>query len=180
MQWNKKTWEVIIAIAIVLGLIVLMLFLLLREKKAETEVPSDTVPVVEFPEEIDLSAGPVEYLPNPVARSFVERFGSFSTESDYANVDDVMTLATSSLQARLQSIAEEARRDISSSYYGVSTRVIAMEVTTETENTASMKITTQRQESIDSPANTSTSYQEIDLQLVKNGDTWLVDDFQWQ
>ncbi|MFH1767334.1 MAG: hypothetical protein ABH826_04570 [Patescibacteria group bacterium] len=178
MQVTKKTWEVIGAITIVLALIIIIIFILFKEKTTDLEDLSDTVPIVEFPEEIDLS-GPVEYLPNPIARSFVERFGSFSTESDYANVDDVMSLATVSLQTRLHRIAEEARQSISSAYYGVSTKVIAMEVVAETDSAASIKITTQRKESIDSPANTTISYQEIDLELVRNGDSWLVDNFQW-
>lgn len=180
MQMNKKTWEMLGAILIVIALIVLIVWLVGR-KATETQEPdiSDTVPMVEFPTEIDLS-GPVEYRPNPVARAFVERFGSFSSESGYQNIEDVMVLATTSLQSRLQSIADEARTSIESSYYGVTTKVVAMEIVEETENSASLLVTTQRNESIDSPANTTIEYQEIDLDMVRQGDTWLVSDFQWR
>lgn len=178
---NKKTWEVLGAILILVIFIIVLVIALSTSKEPQPDDVgiSDTVPEVIFPD-VPVATGDPVIMPNPVARAFVERFGSFSTESDYANIEDVMALATSGLQSRLQGIIAEARRTAGSAYYGVSTRVIAMEVVEETETSASLRITTQRQESIDSPANTTSSYKEIDVKLVREGDTWLVNDFSWQ
>ncbi|MFA6018549.1 MAG: hypothetical protein WC776_05230, partial [Patescibacteria group bacterium] len=118
--------------------------------------------------------------PGSIARAFVERFGSFSTEADYQNVTDVMALSTVSLQDELQAIAEEAREKESGNYYGVSTRILVIDVLEQTETSARLQITTQRQESIGSPDNTTVRIQEILVNLVKNGRSWLVDNFEWQ
>lgn len=117
--------------------------------------------------------------PSVIARSFVERLGSYSTDVDYANVDDIKSLATPVLQSTLDSIVVEARQTNASTYYGVSTHVITVETVSEDENTAILSITTQRIESFDSPGNTSTRYQDIELELVKLNEKWLVDTFTW-
>jgi len=49
-----------------------------------------------------------------------------------------------------------------------------------TDDSAVMLVTTQRNESFDSPKNTSVRYQDIELQMVKDGDGWLIDGFSWQ
>lgn len=171
-----------IAIAILIGLFVFLYFLLQKPKAPEVTI--DETPVVDS--KPDVSPVETAEIPaqqtvsaNTVARNFVERFGSFSSDTNYINIDDVMSLATDALQGRLQDLADEARENTSESYYGISTKAIIFTVEVETDTTMTMRVTTQRQESIDSPANTSVRNQDIRLDMVFDGDTWLVDAFTW-
>lgn len=177
--------EIAVALAVLIGLFVL-LFFLLRAPQATTPTNTNTGTVPVSDTKLDVS--PVDAADVPaqhtvsaqtIARNFVERFGSFSSETNYINVDDVMPLATEALQRRLQELADAARENASDTYYGVSTRAIIFTVEEESEMAITMRITTQREESIDSPANTSVRNQDIRLALVKDGDDWRVDSFTW-
>ncbi len=180
---SRKT-EVIIAVAIILALVI-VLFMLLRKPDAQDDaidVAQDTTggEEVEIPE-VDPADIPSnqEVSATAVSRSFVERFGSYSTESGYGNIDDVLSLVTSGLAARLEDLAEDAREDEADSYYGVSTRVMTTKTLSVTDTAADFLMTTQREESFDTPGNTSVRYQDIRLSLVKEGEDWLVSDFTW-
>ena len=98
---------------------------------------------------------------------------------DYENVEDVMGLSTASLTSRLEALLIDARNDPDTGYYGVSTQVLSIETLSQTEAIAELNITTQRIESFDSPANTSSRLQDIEVTLTKNGTRWLVDDYTW-
>lgn len=179
---TRKT-EVILAIVIIVAL-ALLLFLLLRQPPAE-EVKEviEATPVVDT---VDVTpVDPVDIPPSSevsattVGRIFVERFGSYSTESGYTNIDDVLPLATASLQRELEDLATEARNEKVGDYYGVSTRIITIKTETSNETEAVFRVTTQRQESFDTPGNTSVRYQDIRVALVKEGDSWLVRSYTW-
>ena len=115
-----------------------------------------------------------------IARTFVERFGSYSSEVDFMNVEDVLSLATEDFEDELTGIIERARRNADDAYYGISTVVITTKVVKQTDSTATLRMTTQREEAIDDPANTTVRYQDIVIELVKDGDDWLIDGFTWQ
>jgi len=110
----------------------------------------------------------------------VERFGSFSTESDYKNIEDVLSLVTTDLQVQLKQLLKDSRAQKNNSFYGVSTKVIGFNVVESTDTEMKAEIITQRSESIESPANTSVRYQNIALQLVKLDGEWLVSDYTWE
>lgn len=180
---TKRRLEILGAVITIVVLLILLLWLFIWQPKPAEEPDVEIQP--DFSDQVDVvvpdePAGPPLITPQPAARSFVERFGSFSTESDYKNVEDVMNLATNDLQGRLWNIAEQARRDVVGSFYGVSTRVISMNTVSQTDTAASLVITTQREETFETPANTSVKYQDITLDLVRVGDSWLVNDFLWQ
>jgi hypothetical protein len=180
---QRKT-EVIIAIIIIVALAVL-LFLWFNRSAAPLTTPTKkpagvtaTNNVTPTPE----TATPVTAAPasaSTVARVFVERFGSYSTESGYTNIDDVMTLTTTDLQGRLRSLVEEAQKNVEGQYYGVSTRLMGSKTEVTSDTAITFLVSTQRQESFDSPANTSVRYQDIRISLVKSGENWLISDFTW-
>lgn len=179
---TKHKIEITFAILVLIAVFVLI-WVLLRPTDSEI---IDTAPIVQEEEEpitfrvSQPPPGPVEVAPTTVVRSFVERFGSYSNESDFTNIDDIATMSTPALQGRLLSIASEARATAGEDYYGISTYVIAMNETARDAVAASYMVTTQRKESVESPANTTTVYQDISISLVKDGTNWLVSDFQWQ
>ncbi len=135
---------------------------------ATQPVESDDVPVVQTTS------------PSTVARTFVERLGSYSTEADAENIEDILPMATTAFQNELRVLVREARASSSGAYYGVSTIVVTAPVTVSfTETRSVLVMTTQREETIDTPGNTVVSYQSITVTLVKAGTTWLVDGYSW-
>ena len=180
---RKHKIEIIIAVLILLVLGILLFLYFMRPAIIENIREDDDIEVIDGEDDdtpvetVDTSDLPDQ--PETIARVFVERFGSFSSESGYDNIDEVSALATSSLQDRLLGIAEGARGQDSESYYGVSTTVLTFETVASSDSSITLLITTQRAESIDSPANTTTRYQEIEVAMIASGDTWLVDSFTW-
>lgn len=178
---QRKT-EVALAILVLLMLVAVLLYLFRRSESVETntadtaDIVVDDVAPTTTPEE---EKPPQHATPTTVGRIFVERFGSYSTDVEYANVDDVLPLATPSLKEQLQDIADEARETPSSSYYGVSTNVIKITVDEQTDTAQTLTVKTQREEAFDTPGNTSVRYQDIRLTFVKIGDDWFVDRFEW-
>lgn len=145
------------------------------ETTTDTEVVADTTTDTTVPVVI----APQHATPSTVSRIFVERFGSYSTDVDYANVTDVLPLVTDQLRDDLQEIAEEARKTADDGYYGVSTNVIKITTDAQTDTTMTLTVKTQREEAFGSPGNMSVRYQDIRVEFVKIGDDWFVDSFEW-
>lgn len=179
---TKHKIEITFAILVLIAVFVLIWFLLRPTEQGVI----DTAPIVQEEEDpitfrvSQPPPGPVEVAPTTVVRTFVERFGSYSNESEFTHIEDIATMSTPALQGRLLSIASEARATAGEEYYGISTYVIAMNEIARDDAAASYTVTTQRKESLNSPANTTTVYQDISISLVKDGTGWLVSDFQWQ
>jgi len=179
---RKQKIEVLIAVLVLLGLVVFLIWFLMRGEETVQEQPQEQTQIQEQYDEEDLRPSDTSNQPDQpetIARVFVERFGSFSSESGYDNIEEVMVLATESVQIRLEQLLTQARASESEAYYGVSTTVIGLSETAISESEVVFDVTTQRRESIDSPANTTVKYQDIELTLVASGDTWLVSDFSW-
>lgn len=113
-----------------------------------------------------------------LSKSFVTRYGSYSNEANFANLEDVLVLASVSFAAELQntidtSVAPEA-------YYGVSTSIVTVKVNEQGETFSQVTVTTQREEAIGSPQNTTVKYQDIILTFVMEDESWKVDSATWQ
>lgn len=181
---TRKT-EVSIAILILLILVAVLLFLFRRQDDVSTNTIADTGTDTEVLADttadttVPVVVPPQHATPSTVSRIFVERFGSYSTDVDYANVTDVLPLVTEDLRGDLLAIAEEARKTANDGYYGVSTNVIKITTDNETETATTLTVKTQREEAFGSPGNTSVRYEDIRVEFVKIGDDWFVDSFQW-
>lgn len=113
-----------------------------------------------------------------LAITFVERYGSYSTESDFANLYDVMDLMTASFRDETQDFIATARASLS--YYGVTTRVLSVKEIVSGETSASLEVATQREESKDSPQNSEVKYQTLVLTCLKEDGVWKVSSALWQ
>lgn len=188
MTITRRKVEVIVAVLILI-LLGIFLWWFLHRTPATTEVAKQTTKTLPAQTDVttDTTAAPAaavkQKLPptaQTIGRSFVERFGSFSSESEYKNIQDVMSMATPALQTKLAALAEEAKKSTSTAYYGISTTVVTVKSTKTTDTQVNLTITTLRSESIDSPANTTQRSEDIKLTLLKDGEDWLVDSYEWQ
>lgn len=174
----------ILLILLILFVLLLLLFLLFRKKP--TAAPASEQPVIET----TAPASPLAPTPaqverdqtvalQTVAKTFVERYGSFSSESNYANIEDVLPLATKEFQDMLR---EQMNASVSKESYGITTRVLVMktDARNETAGTAKMTVTTQREERKGALAVETVRYQTIALTFAKEQNVWKVASATWQ
>ncbi len=119
-----------------------------------------------------------------IAASFVERFGSYSNQSNYRNLTDLKIY----MSARMKNWADNyiktarAKGGVSDIYYGITTKSMAQEVKLFDDDLgkAEILVKTQRREAMGTTANASTFYQNILVNFVKEKGMWKVDNAYWQ
>ncbi len=123
-----------------------------------------------------------------VARSFVERWGSFSTESNFGNVEDLYASMTPTMRSWATTYVVDQRKAQAgnTSFYGVTTKVVRAEVLEQSDSKIRFKITTQRTETKGTHLPTGqagapvSAYQDMEVALLKQGDAWFVDGAWWK
>jgi hypothetical protein len=183
---ERKT-EIIIAVSVLALLLLVIAFILMKNRTGGEGGRDGNIPVANGV--LDVPSVNSEDIPaNPtveartITKIFVERFGSYSSESDFANVDDVVVLAAASFKNDLIRLADQSRAKAKDTdgYYGVSTKVIGTEMKEETATTARMLAMTQREEAVGNPGNTTIKYQNIMVTLAREGEEWKVSGFTWE
>ena len=114
------------------------------------------------------------------ARSFVERYGSFSNQSKYENLEDLYPFMTARFQKEAEATVAVARAKPSGAlpeYSGVTTRVMSGKKNSVSGAGAELLIATQRQTS---GTNSGITYQDITLTLSKEQGQWKVDAAAWR
>ena len=112
------------------------------------------------------------------SKTFAERYGSYSTEADFANLTDVLPLMTKAYAAKTQAFIDTAVAP--EEYYGVTTRVITVTVDAEDATTAQLTLVTQREEAKGSVQNVSVKYQDLVLSFEKESGEWKVSNAVWK
>jgi hypothetical protein len=185
MLTRRKKIVVIVGSLLFLFLLFLLIWFLFRHKP----VPSPAIggqaelqtPPPRASEEEEPAAAPAEKIDvslQSLAVTFVERYGSYSSESEFANLYDVMDLMTASLKAQTEAFITSAK--MSEEYYGVTTRVLSTDVLSSSETSAAVEASTQREESKGSPQNSEVSYKKLLLNCVKEDGLWKVASAVWQ
>ena len=206
MENRKKIGLIIIGIAVIV--LVIILFLLL--KKNNEVVPTTQTPtlstgngIVQSPETkfptttpgdlasanhivYDLSKEtPHQLDANDAAKmsaSFTERLGSFSNQSDYANISDLKIFMTSTMRDWAdKQVAELKAANYSGEYYGITTKALTTKVLSydEKAGTAKVEVITERREGR-ADVLSEPFRQTMTLELIKNNDQWLVDTAYWE
>lgn len=115
------------------------------------------------------------------ARSFAERYGSYSNQSNYENLKDLYTFMTVRLRNETEAyVARESANTNTSSYFGVSTRAISAKALEQTDSTAKFRLTTQRAESQSGKPAPRIYYQDIELSFLSVAGEWKVDRAEWK
>lgn len=146
----------------------------LPQSSASAGITDDSSPIVEVSLEANLKA---------VASTFAERFGSYSNQNNFSNLDDLSSLMTVKMKAWVDNYkAAQAPVSADEPYYGVTTQAVAVKISSFDEDLGRAKIvvSTQRQENKGSTVNPRVSYQDLELDLVKTGQGWKVDVAEWQ
>lgn len=119
-----------------------------------------------------------------MASSFAERFGSYSNQSNYSNINDLKIFMSTKMQNWADNYVGQIREQggISAIYYGITTKALFQEVEEFDDDAGRAKIVvqTQRREATGTMANTTSFYQNIIISFVRTGKAWKVDSANWQ
>jgi len=111
-----------------------------------------------------------------VAKIFAERYGSYSTDSNFENIRELEVLSTSRLWSSLSKQIKTS--SAGSGFVGVTTKVFSSEIADWKTDSAQITIMAIRNET----KNNATTQTRVSAKVgaVKSGDKWLVLDFAWQ
>ena len=118
-----------------------------------------------------------------LALPFAERFGSYSNQANYANLEDLLPFMTETMQIwAKEKIAVASAGEIPTLYKGVTTRALSQLVISldEKKGVASVKVSTQWKELIGTSTNFKVYNQDLLITFAKDDTAWLVDSAVWQ
>ncbi|MFH1744884.1 MAG: hypothetical protein ABH881_01805 [bacterium] len=118
-----------------------------------------------------------------MSASFAERFGSYSNQSDFQNIEDLKIFMSEEMGVWADGYiaTERIKMGDSSIYYGIVTKAVAEEVRSYDESVMSVLVNTRRREMAASTDNSSDTFsQDILIGLVKENGIWKIDSAFWQ
>ncbi len=108
-----------------------------------------------------------------LSRTFVERFETFSNQNDNRNIEDATELATANMAGYIATKSKEQTGE----YQGVTTKVISMELTAFTTESATVRVGAQVETQTLSAK--QTSYKNGRVDLLKVDGVWKVNGVFW-
>ncbi|MCL5794914.1 MAG: hypothetical protein M1338_00950 [Patescibacteria group bacterium] len=195
MTQRKKIIFITIAV-IALLIIIFFLWWLLRPKPIVFVPPTNTdsvinppklpaaVSITNSPASVPIKEPKTEAALKTIALTFAERFGSFSNQSNFENLNNLRDLMTVKMRGWADNYIAEQRNNLSAEtgYYGVTTQALSVIITSfdESLGRADAQVSTQRQESKGSTQNPRVYYQSLYLKMVKTDSGWKVDEAAWK
>jgi len=125
-----------------------------------------------------LTISPLELEKNSVkqlAKIFIERYGTYSSDNDFQNLKDVESLVTPELWKK---ISGPMAKPPSSSFVAATVQVLSNNLTNWSAGAAEVTLKTNR--TTESNGSTNQKYQGIKITLVKVSGSWLVANFEWE
>ncbi|MDO8499252.1 MAG: hypothetical protein Q7S66_01160 [bacterium] len=126
-----------------------------------------------------LPQSPEDAIKNGVrqlAKTFLERYGSYSTDSNYQNIRDVQNLVTPEfwkvLEAKIGTVGK------SNSFVGVTSVVPATDLTAFSDSAATVRLSVIQ--TTDNNGKVSTVQKQAVVSLTKFGNNWLVSKLDWK
>jgi hypothetical protein len=183
---EDKRKKILWIIAIVI-LLLAFLFWVLRtsdlgsnenNNNTNTEPPIFTAPSVDLkyktPEVI--KDNPTEFSVINLAKSYTARFGSWSTDNQGTNLNELLSLSTTKMQNYLKNIDLNFETE---EFSGTTTKSLSAKILDIDEDRANVLVNTQK---ITTNGNLEEEvyYQEVEVKLVKLSDIWFVDQVIWK
>ncbi len=111
-----------------------------------------------------------------LAKVFIERYNSYSTDSKYDNIIEVKSLVTANLW---QSLSRRLSvTPVSNGFVGVTTAAMSANLLDWKGDSATVTIGVVKETTKDNTV--GTAQQSVTVSMVKQDNNWLVDSFTWQ
>lgn len=116
-----------------------------------------------------------------IAKNFAERYGTWSTHNKDENFKSAEIYATSRMKRIIENFVSdnEKLRDDYEKYYGLTAKALSVKILDSNETNANLNVSVQQTETSGENLAQKTSYQNLYLELIKSGDSWLVDYAEW-
>lgn len=118
-----------------------------------------------------------------IAASFVERFGTYSNQSDFSNMVDLHLFMTEKMRIWSDGYVADMKKTNHDVYYGITTKAVTQEIRSPKDDLskATVMVKTRRREATTSIGNVSKIFnQDATVELVKVGDEWKIDSIFWE
>lgn len=112
-----------------------------------------------------------------LAGSFVERYGSYSNQTDFENLIDLEPFMSQNLKTWADNFVAEKRKSVieNQPYYGITTKTLKKELISYDEDLVKIKVSTQRSETVGADFNTKVFYEDYVVELIKEEGIWKVE-----
>lgn len=115
-----------------------------------------------------------------LSRSFIERFGTFSNQNEYENINNLRIYMTKRMQAYADTLIQDAeKKGEGGAYYGITTKVVSVEILELAGTAARVRLTTQRKETKEG-GESKVFYQDVELGVVQESSIWKIDNVTWK
>lgn len=179
-------------IGLVLAVIILLIvaYLLSRNTVDEEQTTPTETPIPAFTESSNTTPDQFIVVPplkestelkdpdalfaKQTARTFVERFASYSNQNDNVNIDNVLPMTTASMGAWIATQTKE----LSKEFEGAISTVVASSILSYSSEKAEVRVDVQQ--ALEMKAEKSTIQKSGRVVLVKSGSEWKVDGFYWE
>lgn len=118
-----------------------------------------------------------------IARTFAEKFGSFSTMGNFENIYDLEFFMTADMKEWAKKYLKDNAVKPGAEFYGVTTRALKTEIVAmdDDETQAQIVVTTQREETRGSIAGRKNiTYQKLVIDFLKIENEWKVNAANWK
>ncbi|HOZ53343.1 MAG TPA: hypothetical protein PK142_01535 [bacterium] len=204
---KRKVGYLLIALAIILLILFVVLFLspdknpfrTLIDKITNKTEKIEKTPEEEFNEMIQQKKDSIVYTFDEEAennrdwsqddfkqlsRSFAERFGSYSNQSNYGNIEDLEIFMSAKMKKWAQEYVADLRANTqySGSFYGIVTKALVEPEISDfalDSGQVDVLVPTQREEN-SSDGEPRVFNQDVKISFIKVGGEWLVDSAIWQ
>ena len=178
---KKIIWAIISAL-VILGI----LFLVWRlseqgfgpgQEGNQNEQPIFPTPSANFQyQPVAPSQTDIEFTVTSLAKTYAERFGSWSTDNPGTNLKDLVPLSSKSMVDYLNIIEISYKAE---EFSGITTKSLSFELISLENSQAKVLVKTQR---VKTKADLSEEvlYQDIEISELKSGDKWLVNQATWK
>lgn len=189
----------ILIVALALLLLGLIVFAIVRFWPKAAPAPAAVAPAPTTG--LDAAPAVAPALPNPLrppvaaatspsgttaaaqmAELFAERYGSYSNQTDFQNLKDLLPVMTASYRAKTEAVIAAGAPQEVADYQGVTSVKISTEVRSYSSaaGTAVVAVMLQQQKSTGTAVTPAVSYRSLKMGLKLVGKDWLVDSATWE
>lgn len=110
--------------------------------------------------------------------AFIERYGSYSNQTDFENLVDLMSFMSRDLKIWAENLiaSKKVNARYQTPYYGVTTKVLKTEIVDFNESIVKIKVSTQKNEMFGTDYNSKVSYEDLTVSLIQEEGVWKVDE----
>ena len=111
-----------------------------------------------------------------LAKIFIERYGTYSTDNEFENIKEAQSLVTKSLWSKI-SLGINVKNP-NTGFLGLTTKVVSVNMVSWADNKADFDLKIMRNENKNGVV--TTRYQNVTVEMVKENNIWLADSLVWK